>query len=56
VSIAFGGVQDEIADARARNVEVLGRDIGEMDSRRDIFPGPKFGCCFEMLLAEIRET
>lgn len=56
MSIAFGGIKKEIADSGSRNVSVLRSDIGEHDSRRNVFAGPPSRCLAKILFAEIRET
>ena len=43
MGVAFGGVEDEIADPRAGDVEVFGGNVGEDDAGGDVFAGPQAG-------------
>ena len=53
VGVALGSVEDEVADAGARYVEVLGRDVGEDDAGSYFWRRPLPRGVQEVRLAEI---
>lgn len=56
MGIALRGVEEEIADSRARDVHVLRRNIGEDDARSDFWRCP-FACRLEeVLFAKVGEA
>ena len=56
MSIAFGGVEDEIADPSAGDVEVFGGDVGEDDAGGDVLAGPEAGGVEEVVFAQVGEA
>ena len=56
MGIAFGGIKNEIADTSARDVEMLGRDIGEDDTGGDFRAGPFAGGGEKVGFAQVREA
>ena len=54
--VAFGRVEEEVAHARARDVLVLRRHVGEDDARRHVRPGPHLRRLLQLTLAEVREA
>jgi hypothetical protein len=56
VRVAFGGIEEEIADARAGDVLVFLRDVGENDAVRNVCACPHVCRLFEVCFTEIREA
>lgn len=56
VRVALGRVEEEVAHARARDVLMLGRDVGEEQARGHVGAGPQLGRALELGLAEVREA
>ena len=54
--VALGSVEEEVADACARNVQVFGCHVGEDDAVRYVRSGPFASRLKEVLFAEIGEA
>ncbi len=56
MGVALGGVEEQVADAGAGDVLLLGRDVGEDDARRDALAAPFARGAAEVRLAELGES
>jgi hypothetical protein len=56
VRVALGGIEEEVADAGARDMLVLLRNVGEDDAVGDFRSRPHVGSLFEVGLAEVGEA
>ena len=56
MGVALGRVEHEVADARARDVQVLGRDVGEEDAGGDVRASPLARGREQVALAQVREA
>lgn len=56
MSVAFGGIEEKIADTGTGDMLMLGSYIGEDDPGRSCFPSPRDSSLFEVLFTEIGEA
>ena len=56
MGVALGGVEEEVADAGAGDVLVLGGDIGEDEASGDAGPSPGVGRGPQVGFAEVGEA
>jgi hypothetical protein len=56
MGVAFGRVEEEVADARARDMLMFGGHIRKDDAGGDFLSRPLERCGFEVCLAEVGEA
>lgn len=56
MGVAFGGVEEEVADAGASDVLAFLGDVCEDDTVGDFGAGPLGGCLLEVCFAEVGEA